>query len=340
MAAVRILGRTAFVALFIFTLVVVAFAQDPAQTPTLIAKDQAAINDKVTIEQVTVPQQAFLVIQRDLAGAAGSILGRVALQTGTTENVVVPLDAAVAPGDQLYAVLYVDAALIGVFETPGADTPFLVNNQPVAQPFTIAAESELPAQATGQPTQTQQAQPTAQPTVQPTITVTALVTIPVNLTAATTPTVPLVVSATLTSTPQPITQTVAQPTALPTTQPITQAVTQTGTQPITQVVAQPTSPLPTPPPSTPTPTLVPALQPTVEPTNPQPTPTQIPTQTSTTPPVLQQPSQPRTPTPALMPTTGANGATNLPVTLSLGALTLILFAGGDRIRQRWRRRAP
>lgn len=337
MAVIRILGRTVVVALFICTLVVVAFAQaPPAQTPTVVVNNQALVNGNLTIEQVTVPQQAFLVIQRDLSGAAESILGRVALVTGTTENVVIRLDAAVAPGEQLYAALYLDAAPVGVFEAPGADTLFLVNNQPVAQPFTITAENASPVQATLTPTQTQQVQPITQPTVQPTVTVTALVTIPVNLTATATPTVLLVVSPTLVSTPPATTPAV--------TQPITQTADQTSTQPITQPVAQPTSPLPTPMPIAPTPvpmvapTLAPTLEPPATPTSPPATPVSMatPTQTPTGQLFFPQLIQPLTPTPAAMPMTGANGTATLPTTLLIGALTFGLLIGGDRLRKRWR----
>ena len=326
MAVIRILGRTVVVTLFIVTLVVVVFAQEgPGQTPSVVVNNQAPVNGTLTIGQVTVPQQAFLVIQRDPSGATGSILGRVALQTGSTANVVVPLDGAVTPGEQLYAALYIDAAPVGVLEAPGADTPFLVNNQPVAQPFTITAENAPPVQATLLPTQTPPVLITTQPLIPPTMTVPGPVT---------TPTVPIV-SLTLVSTPQATTPAITQPV----TQPVTQTVAQTGTQPVTQPAAQPTSPLPTPLPIVPTPlpTLAPTLEPpTTTPTSPPATPTQTPTVQL----VFPQLIQPLTPTPASMPMTGASGATNLPTTVVIGALTFVLFVAGDRLRQGWRRRKP
>lgn len=304
MAAIRIIGRTALVALFLCTLVVVVFAQDPpAQTPTIVVNNQAVINGAITIDQTTVPQQAFLVIQRNPTGADSS-LGRVALQSGTTENVVVPLAVAVAPGEQLYAAIYLDAAPVGVFEAPGADTPFLVNNQPVAQLFTITDANAPPVQATGQ--STQPIQVTTQPIVPPTLTVPGPVTTPVSLPFTTTPAVQLPVSATLTAT--------AQPTSLPTTQP--------------------TSPLPTPVPTLP-PTLAPTLSPTVPPTS-QPAPpltTATPTQLPTVEFFFPQLIQPTTPTPARMPMTGATSATNLPTTLLFGTFAFLLFVGGNRICQ-------
>jgi len=337
MAVIRILGRTVVVTLFIVTLVVVAFAQEgPAQTPTLVVNNQAPINGNLTIEQATVPQQAFLVIQRDPSGATGAILGRVALQTGTTENVVVPLDIAVAPGEQLYATLYSDAAPVGVFEVPGADTPLLVNNQPVVQPFTITSENAPPAQATVQPTQTQQGLPTTtQPLLQPTLPVTSQVTTPVSFTATATPTLLLIISPTLVSTPPATTPAV--------TQPITQTAAQTSTQPITQPVAQSTSPLPTPPPIAPTPVpmVAPTLAPTLElpatPTSPPATPvsTATPPQTPTGQLFFPQLIQPLTPTPASMPMTGANSTATLTTTLLIGALTFGLLIGGDRLRKQW-----
>ena len=325
MAVIRILGRTVVVTLFIVTLVVVAFAQEgPAQTPTLVVNNQAPINGNLTIEQATVPQQVFLVIQRDPSGATGAILGRVALQTGTTENVVVPLDIAVAPGEQLYATLYSDAAPVGVFEVPGADTPLLVNNQPVVQPFTITAENAPPAQATVQPTQTQQGLPTTTHLLlQPTLPVTSQVTTPVSFTATATPTLLLIISPTLVSTPPATTPAV--------TQPITQTAAQTSTQPITQPLAQSTSPLPTPPPIAPT--LAPTLELPATPTSPPATPvsTATPPQTPTGQLFFPQLIQPLTPTPASMPMTGANSTATLPTTLLLGALALLLFGGGDRL---------
>lgn len=335
MAVIRILGRTVVVTLFIVTLVVVAFAQEGSgQTPSVVVNNQAPVNGTLTIGPVTVPQQAFLVIQRDPTGASGSILGRVALQTGTTENVVVPLDVAVAPGEQLYAALYIDAAPVGVFEAPGADTPLLVNNQPVVQPFTITAENAPPVQATLSPTQTQPALITSQPLIQPTLTVPGPATTPVTLTLTVTPTA-LIVAPTLVSTPQATIPAI--------TQPVTQTVPQPGTQP----VAQPTSALPTPFPVAPTaaitlaPTLAPTLEPpTVTPTSPPvaPVSTATPTQAPTVQLFFPELIQPLPPTPAAMPMTGASGTTNLPTTLLIGALTFVLFVGGNRLRQRWSRR--
>ena len=309
MAAMRILGRVALVALFIFTLVAVALAQDNAgQTPAVVVDDQIAANNTVTVRQVTAPQAAFLVIQRDLGGVPGPVIGQVPVAVGTTENVVVPLTEAVAPGNVLYAALYVDAGQLGVFEVPGADAPFVLNDQTLAQPFTIAAASS------DQQTPSDQAPLSPLATVTDTVTPTSAV----SPTVAVSPT--LSVAPTVEATPQG-----QQVEATPTVQPTIQELQPTPT-------VQPQEPLATP-----------TVQPTPE-VEVTPTATvdvQATASAAETPEQLAQPAQPQQPdpgrpTPALMPVTGASGTANLPTTLLIGALAFVLFVGGNRFLQQLR----
>lgn len=310
MAAIRILGRVALVALFICTLVAVALAQDnAAQTPAVVVDDQISTNNTVTVRQVTAPQAAFLVIQRDLVGVPGPVIGHAPVAVGSTENVVIPLTEAVAPGNLLYAALYVDGGQLGIFEVPGADAPFVLNDQTLAQPFTIAAASS------DQQTPSDQAALSPLATVTTTVTSTVTNTVITTVTATVAPT--LAVVPTVAATPQG-----QQGEAPPTVQSTVQ-----------ELQAQAT---PTEQPATPT------VQPTVQ-AQVTPTATVDVQATASAAETAQQVAQaqqpaPGRPTPALMPVTGASATANLPTTLLIGALAFVLFVGGNRFLQRLRSR--
>lgn len=311
MAVLRILGRVTLVGLFICTLVAVALAQESAtQTPAVVVDDQASVNNTVTVRQVTAPQAAFLVIQRDLVGIPGPIIGQVSVPAGMTENVVVPLTESAEPGNLLYAALYVDAGQAGIFEVPGADAPFVLNDQTIAQPFSIAAASSE------QSTQlTQQAQITATVTSTPTTFISPLAS----------PTATLSPTAEATATTQlPDVQT---PPVEPAPQNVQPGATPTAVVPIQATVdaaeAQASA----------TEQAQPAL-PVVQPTQPPATPTQPPAPTR---PPTRQPTARLTATPALMPVTGASDTARLPMTLLIGALAFGLVVGGNNLMQRLRR---
>lgn len=303
MVAIRILGRVALVTLFIFALVAVALAQDnAAQTPAVFVDDQIATNNTVTVRQVTAPQAAFLVIQRDLGGVPGPVIGQIPVAVGTTENVVIPLTEAVAPGNVLYAALYVDAGQLGLFEVPGADAPFVLNDQTLAQPFTIAAASS------------DQQTPPDQAPLSPLATVTS--TVSVSPTVAVSPT--LSVTPTVEATPQG-----QQVEVTPTVQPTIQDVQAT---PTAQLQEQPA-----------TPTVQPTLEIQVTPTvmvDVQATASAVATSEQVAQPAQPQQPDPGSPTPALMPVTGASGTANLPTTLLISAFAFVLFVGGNRFLQR------
>lgn len=311
MAVLRILGRITLVGLFICTLVVVALAQENADQPPAVAvDDQTSVNNTVIVRQVNAPQAAFLVIQRDLVGIPGPIIGQVSVPVGMTENVVIPLTEAVEPGNLLYAALYIDAGQAGIFEVPGADAPFILNDQTIAQPFSIAAASS---------------EQSTQLTQQAPITLTATSTATAFISPLASPTPTLVVSTTVAATPQDLQVQITPTTQLPDLQtPVEPApqnaplgATPTAVVPIQATVdaaeAQAIA----------TSQAQPAL-PVVQPTQ-QPAPPRLPT---------QQPPARLSPTPALMPVTGASATARLPVTFLIGALALGLFVGGNNLRQR------
>lgn len=316
MVVLRILGRVGLVGLFICTLVAVALAQgNTDQTPAVVVDDQTSVNNTVTVRQVNAPQAAFLVIQRDLVGIPGPIIGQVGVSVGMTENVVVPLTEAVEPGNVLYAALYIDAGQAGIFEVPGADAPFVLNDQTLAEPFRIAAAS---SQQSGQLAQQ------AQITVTVTSTATAFVSPLASPTPTLSPTATFAVSQPVQATPQDL---------------------QAQVTPTTEVPDQ-TAPIQPAPPGS-TPTAVVPIQATVDaaeaqasateqaqPAMPvvQPTQTQTPTRRPTQPPTVYL-----TPPPAMMPTTGASGTARLPMTLLIGTLAFGLVVGGNTLRQRLRR---
>jgi len=141
---------------------------DAGVMASIAVNDQISGNGNVTIQQVTIPEQGFLVIQQELLGVPGPIIGQVSVPAGTTENVVVPLTVEAAPDSQLFASLYRDAGQPGVFEFPGADTPIVTNNQSVVESFIVSraaqGQQEQPQaqQAQQDQQQAQEAQQSAQ----------------------------------------------------------------------------------------------------------------------------------------------------------------------------------
>lgn len=101
------------------------------------------IGEVVMIAEAKVESDAWVVIHPAAAGGgpdAGAILGKAFLLHGETRNVPVGLDADVAPGTTLQAMLHDDTGEIGSFEFGGAgrlDQPLMQNGSPVSVSFVV-----------------------------------------------------------------------------------------------------------------------------------------------------------------------------------------------------------
>lgn len=163
MALARHAYRAILVLFFTFILASVTFAQAAEQTPTITVDEEVSVGDSVTVNEVVAPQPGFVVIQEELAGVPGPIIGQTVVPAGRSENVTVPLSEPVAPGTRLFATLFSDTEQPGVFEFPDADTPVFNNNEPVRASFMAAGDEDIGGQEqVQQPDQQDQQQAQAQ----------------------------------------------------------------------------------------------------------------------------------------------------------------------------------
>jgi hypothetical protein len=105
--------------------------------PTVIVGNQPLTDDgQVTIDSVTVPEAAWLVIHAEHDGQIGEVLGETAVPPGTSSSIIVTIDPLRATS-RLAAMLHRDAAEIGEFEFPGPDAPWMEDGQTVAGSFDV-----------------------------------------------------------------------------------------------------------------------------------------------------------------------------------------------------------
>jgi len=103
-------------------------------TPLVKVSDKEITDGTVNVDEVDSSGPGWLVIHTHVNGEPGPAIGHVAVKDGKNMNVSVPIDVSKATA-VLYAILYTDTGKTGVFESPGADIPVLVNGQMVAQSF-------------------------------------------------------------------------------------------------------------------------------------------------------------------------------------------------------------
>lgn len=98
---------------------------EPTPLPRVVRVSDQTIDERgrLTIDQVSLPADGWLVIFREADGNPGDVIGRKALAAGTYENVTVSIDPMNA-SETLYAGLHIDDGVQGVFEYPGADEPW------------------------------------------------------------------------------------------------------------------------------------------------------------------------------------------------------------------------
>jgi hypothetical protein len=97
----------------------------------------------VVLDEVKVDSDAWVVVHPAAPGGgpdASRVVGRSFVMHGETMRVPLALDAPVAPGDTLYAMLHDDTGEIGRFEFAGPgtpDQPLMQNGEPVVAPFVV-----------------------------------------------------------------------------------------------------------------------------------------------------------------------------------------------------------
>ena len=102
--------------------------------PSVVVQDQTIVDSRVVILKVVSPGPGWIVIHADNSGKPGPVLGWAAVRAGENLDVVVALDTKRAT-PVLYAMLHVDAGVVGTYEFPGADTPTMSMGAMVSPPF-------------------------------------------------------------------------------------------------------------------------------------------------------------------------------------------------------------
>ena len=111
-----------------------------AITAAVTASNQAAVDGKVTIDNVSAAEPSWIVIHADANGAPGPVIGFAPVPVGYNQEVVVEIDLSQAT-PTLYAMLHVDAGVGGEYNFPGEDLPTVdAQGTVVLAPFTLLEE--------------------------------------------------------------------------------------------------------------------------------------------------------------------------------------------------------
>lgn len=102
----------------------------------LQTEDQVLSSDQVTVPLVVTDLDVWLVIQADDEGQLGERIGRVLLEPGVHQGVMVTIDPDAAT-PVLHATLYQDAEPLGEFEPEGSDEPLRFGDDLIQAPFAV-----------------------------------------------------------------------------------------------------------------------------------------------------------------------------------------------------------
>ncbi len=134
--------KAMFVALVILSVVALpAMAQDEV-TPEIEVSDQEVMDGTVVVDLVVSDGPGWIVIHADDDGSPGEVIGYEAVSDGENMDVEVEIDTDLVT-ETLYAMLHVDAEVVGVFEFPGDDVPVQVEGETVTVSFTATDFEEV-----------------------------------------------------------------------------------------------------------------------------------------------------------------------------------------------------
>ena len=105
--------------------------------PTLTVNEQTITDDGLLIvDEVAVPEPAWIVIHATEDGAPGAILGEIFVPAGVSTGVEVPVNLALAT-DMMIAMLHADTGVTGEFDFPEADEPLVGTTAVATFPVTF-----------------------------------------------------------------------------------------------------------------------------------------------------------------------------------------------------------
>ena len=120
------------------TIVMQAFNQVLVLTfaPSVTAMEQAVVNGTVTIASVYMNMPGWVAIHTEVDGKSGPVIGYALLPAGESKDIKVEIDESQTT-PKLFAMLHVDAGIVGTYEFPGDDVPILNDDVIVMIPFDL-----------------------------------------------------------------------------------------------------------------------------------------------------------------------------------------------------------
>jgi plastocyanin len=109
--------------------------------PEVVVNDQSYISETLTIAKVVSSGPGWIVIHNDNNGAPGPVVGFAPVKDGENLDVKVEVDDSEAT-ETLFAMLHIDAGVVGTYEFPGADVPVQGDAAMVNPSFRATDESE------------------------------------------------------------------------------------------------------------------------------------------------------------------------------------------------------
>jgi predicted lipoprotein with Yx(FWY)xxD motif len=105
--------------------------------PSVTVNDQTTDGTSVVVAKVISKGPGWIAIHNQQNGQTGVVIGYSPVKDGENDNVTVKIDAGkVTP--TLYAMLHIDAGVVGTYEFPGPDVPYMTNGQMVSPSFNIS----------------------------------------------------------------------------------------------------------------------------------------------------------------------------------------------------------
>lgn len=105
--------------------------------PEVVVTDQEVGDDgELLVDELFITEPTWVLVHTDEDGASGLIVGRLLLEPGLYEDVVIPIRWREGT-PTLHVVLHEDTGESGVLDYPVADLPFVVEGEPVTASFEV-----------------------------------------------------------------------------------------------------------------------------------------------------------------------------------------------------------
>ncbi|HVP20766.1 MAG TPA: hypothetical protein VMS73_02780 [Anaerolineaceae bacterium] len=111
-----------------------------AGSPSVTVKDQEYDGTTVIVADAFSVGPGWMVIHNQENGVLGPPIGYTQINAGDNKNIAVKIDPAQATA-VMYAMMHVDAGVIGKYEFPGPDVPAMDNGEMVAPAFKATVHS-------------------------------------------------------------------------------------------------------------------------------------------------------------------------------------------------------